>query len=61
MLDWTALSWLIFACLEFLKTFLEGSEDHIIYSDYIVNRRSFIDCRRAITRDRLESKQRLYR
>ena len=52
MLDWTALSWLIFACLEFLKTFLEGSEDHIIYSDYIVNRRSFIDCRRAIARDR---------
>ena len=29
---------------DFLKTFLEGSVDHIIYRDYIANRRSFIDC-----------------
>ena len=28
----------------FLKTFLEGSVDHIIYRDYTVNRRSFIYC-----------------
>ena len=26
------------------KTLLEGSVDHIIYRDYIVNRRSFIYC-----------------
>ena len=28
----------------FEKTFLEGSVDHIIYRDYIVNRHSFIYC-----------------
>ena len=28
----------------FFKTFLEGSMDHIIYRDYIANRRSFIYC-----------------
>ena len=26
------------------KTFLEGSVDRVIYRDYIVNRRFFIDC-----------------
>ena len=29
---------------DFLKTVLQGSVDHIIYRDYIVNRRSFIYC-----------------
>ena len=29
---------------DFLKTFLEGSVDLIIYRDYIVNRRFFIYC-----------------
>ena len=29
---------------DFLDTFLEGSVDHIIYRDYIVNRSSFINC-----------------
>ena len=29
---------------DFLKTFLEGSVDHIIYRVYIVNRRFFIYC-----------------
>ena len=28
----------------FFKTFLEGSVNHIIYKDCIVNRSSFIDC-----------------
>ena len=41
ILDLTVLSW---NWREFLKTFLEGSMDHIIYRDYIVNRRSFIHC-----------------
>ena len=27
--------------MEFLKTVLEGSVDHIIYRDYVVNRRFF--------------------
>ena len=27
-----------------METFLEGSVDHIIYRDHIVNRRSFIYC-----------------
>ena len=33
ILDWTALSWHLGG---FLKTFLEGSVDHVIYRDYIV-------------------------
>ena len=33
----------------FLKTFLEGSVDHIIYRDYTVNRRFFIYCSLACT------------
>ena len=31
----------------FFKTFLEGSVDHVIYRDYVVNRRSFIYCNLA--------------
>ena len=42
ILDWMVLSWNFF--LDFLKTFLEGSVDLIIYRDYIVNRRFFIYC-----------------
>ena len=42
ILDWTALSWNFFG--GFFKTFLEGSVDQVIYRDYVVNRRSFIDC-----------------
>ena len=33
----------------FLEAFLEGSVDHIIYRDYIENRRSFIYCSLACT------------
>ena len=29
---------------DFFKTFLEGSVEHIIYRDYVVNRRFFIYC-----------------
>ena len=47
ILDWTVLSWNFW---EFLKTFLEGSVYHIIYRDYIVNRRFFIDCSLACSR-----------
>ena len=32
-----------------LKTFLEGSVDHVIDRNYIVNRRFFIDCSLATT------------
>ena len=35
--------------LGFLKTFLEGSVDRVIYRDYIVNRRFFIYCSLAST------------
>ena len=31
----------------FFETFLEGSVDHIVYKDYIVNRRFFIYCGQA--------------
>ena len=31
-----------FLCVDFLKHFLEGSVDHVIYWDYIMNRRFFI-------------------
>ena len=41
ILDWTALSWILGGIF---KAFLEGSVDHIIYRDYIANRRSFIYC-----------------
>ena len=41
ILDWTALSWILGGIF---KAFLEGSVDHIIYMDYIVNCRSFIYC-----------------
>ena len=34
-----------------VKTFLVGSVDHIIYRDYIVNRRSFIYCSLDTTQD----------
>ena len=30
--------------LRFFKTFLEGSADHVIYRDHIMNRRFFIYC-----------------
>ena len=33
----------------FLEIFLEGSVDHVIYRDYIVNRRFFIYCSLATT------------
>ena len=33
---------------DFLKTFLEGSVDRVIYRDYIVNRRFFIYCSLAL-------------
>ena len=32
IIDWTALTWSFGG---FLKTFLEGSVDHVIYRDYI--------------------------
>ena len=38
-----ALSWLFLLLLIF-SNIVEGSVDHIIYRDYIVNRRSFIYC-----------------
>ena len=41
ILDWTVLSWNLGG---FFETFLQGSVDHIIYRDYIVNRRFFIYC-----------------
>ena len=41
ILDWTVLPWNFGG---FFKTFLEGSADHIIYRDYIVNDRFFTDC-----------------
>ena len=46
ILDWTALSWIFFFFLGGggSETFLEGFVDHIIYRDYIANRRSFIYC-----------------
>ena len=47
MLDWTTLSWNF--CVDFFETFKEGSVDHIIYRDYIANRRSFIYCSLACT------------
>ena len=54
---WTALSWNFGGF--FLKTFLEGSVDHIIYRDYVANRRSLIYCslarRRPTSRRRLRS------
>ena len=49
ILDWTALTWSFGG---FLKTFLEGSVDHVIYRDYIVNRRFFIYCSLATSPDR---------
>ena len=42
MLDWTAFSWIFFKRI--FETFLEGFVDHIIYGDYIANRRSSIYC-----------------
>ena len=41
ILYWTVLSWNLEGVFE---TFLEGSVDHIIYRDYIVNQRFFIYC-----------------
>ena len=38
----------------FLKTFLEGSVDRVIYRDYMVNRRFFIYCSLATARRTLE-------
>ena len=38
---------------DFLKTFLEGSVDRVIYRDYIVNRRFFIYCSLACVRARV--------
>ena len=35
ILDWTVLFWNLGG--DFFETFLEGSVDHIIYRDYIVN------------------------
>ena len=29
----------------FFETFLEGSVEHVIYRDYIMNRRFFFHCR----------------
>ena len=46
ILNWTAVSWKFWGIF---KTFLEGSVDHIIYRDYIANRRSFIYCSLACT------------
>ena len=37
----------------FLETFLEGSVDHVIYRDYIVNRRFFMYCSLACEVGRL--------
>ena len=34
---------------DFFETFLEGSVDHIIYRDFIANRRSFMYCSLACT------------
>ena len=48
ILDWTALSWILGGIF---KAFLEGSVDHIIYMDYIVNCRSFIYCSLATTQE----------
>ena len=42
ILDSTALSWIFLSRI--FKTFLEGSVDHVIYRDYIVNRCFFIYC-----------------
>ena len=42
ILDWTSLQWNFGEI--FLKTFLEGSVDRVIYRDYIVSRRFFIYC-----------------
>ena len=55
ILDWTALSWTFWGI--FLKTFLEGSVDHIIYRDYIVNRRFFIYCSLATVRSCVRPKR----
>ena len=44
ILDRTALSWNWGVGGIFLKTFLEGSVNHIIFRDYIANRRAFIHC-----------------
>ena len=44
ILDWTALSWNLGRGRGIFETFLEGSVEHIIYRDYIVNRRFFIYC-----------------
>ena len=41
ILDWTVYRGIFWG---FFETFLEGSVDHIIYRDYIVNRRFFIYC-----------------
>ena len=43
ILDWTHQFIFIYRGIfwGFLKTFLEGSVDHIVYRDYIVNRRFF--------------------
>ena len=42
ILDCTAFLWIFFF-------FLEGSVDHIIYRDYIVNRSSFLSCNLVFT------------
>ena len=44
IIDWTALSWNIFWIFE---TFLEGSVDHIIYRNYMVNLHFFNHCNLA--------------
>ena len=44
ILDWTVLSWNFGG---FLKTYFEGSVDHIMYRDCKVNRRFFIHCNLA--------------
>ena len=42
VLDWMVLSWNLGG--GFFETFFEGSVDHFIYRDYIVNRHFFIYC-----------------
>ena len=41
ILDWMAISWNLSGIF---KNILEGSVDHVIYGDYIVNRGLFIYC-----------------
>ena len=46
---------------DFLKTFLGWSVDHIIYRDYVANRRSFIYCSlgtcRCLVKGKTESRE----